>query len=874
MAVSVTYPGVYVEELPSGQHSIAPVSTSIAAFIGRAPVGSVEEPLTIYNFGDFQRFYGGVEFDYPLSYAVQDFFANGGSEAIIARLFEPSPGEGDGVARLKFAPSPPILPDGWRVGADAKTGDTIIKLSAPEGGSLGEPNIGQVVHINNDMSQKYLVTKFTPAQNAGGPNAMTILPALSQGVKASARLEFGYGPSASSWQAKGSGSSITLTRGTSIPKLGDSFTIGNETVLYTIIAEPEVTGENASDLSVTLTVTPKVTAINGLDNILSFNSPIPFPMPTGWEIKAAPNASDFKGGRGAVEVVKGQNMPLTHDQFTVGKEATVYIVTKYTAATSKAAARLEFETIGGVAANAADFYLGCALRFTRPAPKNYSVKSGPKIGETSFTYEASSASIGVVDIGDTFRVSGDSRTYSVRYVDEKTNRVYFLPEAATAFSSSNDLTFYPPLALEAANPGLWGNRVFVKVDMTGITDRTAAQFQEYDLTKDDLFNITVTLENAKGKAVTTERFLNLAVKSTGASARYPNRIDRVLEQESMLVRVAQLSATPPANGASTAGIGGGDGIFLTPETYLGNQDNKTGIYMLEHVPIFNLLCIPPDHRIFQAVPKSEQDLDPAIRQAAASYCADRRAFYIVDPPAEWAAKAQQGQVSSINLTDVGITGQNEAGIEVGRNAAIFFPRIWREDIKMKSQPALFAPCGAIAGVMAATDAARGVWKAPAGADAGLAGVTKLEVNLTDDENGLLNPLGINCLRTFPTIGSVIWGGRTLRGADVLEDDYKYISVRRLALFIEDSVIRGTQWAVFEPNDEALWSSLRLSVDSFLSGLSNQGAFYDYTVTCDATTTTQVDIEQGNVNILIEIAPVKPAEFVVLKIQQHAGRRPS
>lgn len=213
-------------------------------------------------------------------------------------------------------------------------------------------------------------------------------------------------------------------------------------------------------------------------------------------------------------------------------------------------------------------------------------------------------------------------------------------------------------------------------------------------------------------------------------------------------------------------------------------------------------------------------------------------------------------------------------MEAAKNAAVYFPRIWREDILMKSQPALFAPSGAIAGVIASTDVARGVWKAPAGAEAGIAGVQKLELALDDDENGQLNSLGINCLRSFPVTGPVVWGARTLRGADALEDDYRYIPVRRLTLFIESSLLAGTQWAVFEPNDEALWSALRLQAGSFLAELSRQGAFHDYTVRCDATTTTQGDIDRGIVNILVQIAPAKPAEFVVIWIQQLAGASPS
>jgi Bacteriophage tail sheath protein len=153
----------------------------------------------------------------------------------------------------------------------------------------------------------------------------------------------------------------------------------------------------------------------------------------------------------------------------------------------------------------------------------------------------------------------------------------------------------------------------------------------------------------------------------------------------------------------------------------------------------------------------------------------------------------------------------------------------------------------------------------------------LTVKLTDGENGQLNPLAVNCLRAFPVIGRVVWGARTLRGADQLASEWKYLPVRRLALFIEESLFRGTQWVVFEPNDEPLWAQIRLNVGAFMQGLFRQGAFQGsspreaYFVKCDKETTTQNDIDQGIVNIVVGFAPLKPAEFVVIKIQQIAGQ---
>jgi phage tail sheath protein FI len=237
---------------------------------------------------------------------------------------------------------------------------------------------------------------------------------------------------------------------------------------------------------------------------------------------------------------------------------------------------------------------------------------------------------------------------------------------------------------------------------------------------------------------------------------------------------------------------------------------------------------------------------------------------LVDPPSGWKTKAQA------------VTGIQAGVGTTSRNAAIFFPRLRQPDPLHDNQMETFVPCGAAAGVFARTDAQRGVWKAPAGIDATLAGVPQLSVSLTDDENGDLNQLGVNCLRSFPLIGQVVWGSRTLRGADQFADEYKYIPVRRTALFIEESLFRGTKWVVFEPNDEPLWAQIRLNVGAFMHNLFRQGAFQGqtpreaYFVKCDKETTTQNDINLGIVNIVVGFAPLKPAEFVIIKIQQIAG----
>ena len=441
------------------------------------------------------------------------------------------------------------------------------------------------------------------------------------------------------------------------------------------------------------------------------------------------------------------------------------------------------------------------------------------------------------------------------------------------------------LTLVAASPGIWANgNLTMTIEVApapaqnaandakqvsskkSLTDLAAVRFERYGLEAPDLFTLTLIYKTPDGRQ-TVERFQNVAIKGNAA----PNRLDRVLEAQSQLARVPKLSTgkpdlptTTPGNTTKPVAFGGGaDSAELAAADLLGDPLQRTGIYALDHVDIFNLLCIPPDPK------DADYGQLELLYQRAAVYCHDRRAMLIVDPPKSWSDPTKQGQLGVLQPTDLGITSV----LLEARNCAVYFPRIKKLDPET-GQIDVFPACGALAGIYAATDNSRGVWKAPAGITAGIGGITGLEYNLTDEQNGQLNPLGINCLRNFPIIGPVVWGARTLRGADILSDDYKYIPVRRLTLYIEESLYRGTQFAVFEPNDETLWSQLRLSIGAFMADLARQGALYGYDVACDKSTTTQYFIDRGIVNVRVAFAPVKPTEFIVLQIQQQAGQTAS
>jgi uncharacterized protein len=321
-------------------------------------------------------------------------------------------------------------------------------------------------------------------------------------------------------------------------------------------------------------------------------------------------------------------------------------------------------------------------------------------------------------------------------------------------------------------------------------------------------------------------------------------------------------------GSQTASAAGSDGSGL-PHTgdLIGDPAAFTGLYALGKVDLFNLLSIPDATRANPGDPSSlDSNVDPnAIYGAAITMCDQRRAFLLIDPP------------PNINNVSAAVDWKSTHLAVVDPNGAAFFPRLRLPDPLNNYQLRTFAPSGVVAGVYAKIDGSRGVWKAPAGTEATLNGVQSMVYKLSDPENGVLNPLGLNCFRTFPVYGSVLWGARTLVGADALTNQWKYVPVRRMALFLEESLYRGTKWVVFEPNDEPLWAAIRLNVGAFMQDFFRRGAFQGktpdqaYFVKCDSETTTQNDIDLGVVNILVGFAPLKPAEFVVIKIEQLTGQ---
>ena len=289
---------------------------------------------------------------------------------------------------------------------------------------------------------------------------------------------------------------------------------------------------------------------------------------------------------------------------------------------------------------------------------------------------------------------------------------------------------------------------------------------------------------------------------------------------------------------------------------IGDADARTGIHALRDGEPLGLLLTP------DAAEMSGSEVK-AIAKEVVKFCEEHRVFYILDLPRQ--ARSKRGRIRAV------ADWAKQSGTLRHPNAAVYFPRISISDPSGKPGSVLVSPSGAIAGVYARTDAERGVWKAPAGLEARLHGVEGTEIELTDEEMNLLQQTSINPLRRFQERRIVPWGARTFEPTES-NSEWRYIPVRRLALFIEESLYQGLAWAVFEPNGDPLWAQIRLAASSFMNQLFRAGAFQGaslreaYFVKCSRETMTESDIQAGRLVMIVGFAPLKPAEFVILRIQ--------
>ncbi len=779
MPVTPTYPGVYLEELPSGVRTIVGVATSITAFIGRAKRGPVEEPILINNYGEFERIFGGLWTESNLGFAVRDFYNNGGSQAVIVRLFNLK--EGQEPKTKLFVPISDATVTGGSVSGTPPqqvTGGTatviggVTKLS-----SVNDPDLSgaEITGTKVEIQKKDLEVTASTAT-----------------VRLTAEMLF----------------TIEINK-------ENTYTV-NEDVEIELTDATVTTSKIAIEGKATITdgTVDSVTVTGGTATITEGTATIS--LNEGEQYDSDTGARCGKVTEGTATITDGTVESVTVTGGTA-KLLTEWVNDETVTVTGTVVEEVEIEIEGNNVTLSKDDFVTIITQLDTTLISEDTV-------EGKITEENS--------------VSGSTATVSAPTILGLEGTV----------TGTNEITLPTVMKLEAANEGAWGQQLQGEVN-----HELPPNGQE---TEGIRFNLSVKDNGTEVEEI----FHNVSTNPDGD--RY---VENVLEKDARLVNFLEFiideSDIPGENDwnyVDSKPDGGDDGGTLEGTNFTDGEGDKKGIYALENTDLFNLLCIPPY--------KDDGNIDAGIIDQVIAYCEKRRAMMIIDAPSGWTDKktAKDG----IDGSDVGSPHPN---------AAIFFPRLKMPNPLKDNQMETFAPCGAVAGIFARTDATRGVWKAPAGLNAVLRGVADLSVPLTDAENGELNPKGINCLRNKPPAGKIIWGSRTRVGDDMLASEWKYIPVRRLALYLQETLYRNTKWAVFEPNDEPLWAQLRLNIGAFMQNLFKQGAFQGsspkdaYFVKCDKETTTQYDIDRGIVNIVIGFAPLKPAEFVILKFQQIAGQ---
>jgi phage tail sheath protein FI len=963
MPVAPTYPGVYIEEIPSGVRTIVGVSTSTGAFVDYFPQGPMNEAVQIFSWADFERIFGGLDTKSEASYAIQQFFLNGGTTAYVVRTTSGTSsnaaksaaivlqdGAGNNIL-LATAASPGLWGNQLRIDINFGATDpsTLFNLTVTEvsftGGTpsvvatesfrnvtLDSTATNYVVEIVNARSQlitlQSLGTSGRPEQTgtvSGGFSALS-LPAWQPGHV------FALGTQV--LDANGNLEKVT-TAGTSLANPPAWPTTVNSSVVegavtWTLINPPHwsahqafLTGDEIVDSNGNVQQVTTPGTSGGVAPAWA-TTPVGATTPDGgvtWTLVSIGSpawAASHAFSLGNLIVDSNGKWEVVTLAGTSGATAPTWPTTLNATVVDGAAGSLAWTLVAtGVGVVPSWSPRHAYAVGNQIVDSNGNIEVVTVAGSSGPTAPAWPTVVGTTTVdgtvtwkliptgtGSLFPAWSSTEPYAVgaKILDSNGNlqRVTVAGTSGTAPPAWNTtigatttdgtvtwaLVSPTRLAVDLADTmsaTLNANPAFTThiqlnaggpppaISVGWLAATLQSQIRGVD---PSLSNATVTVVGSastevflqiKPGTMNPSDFLTLTDVTGGLATALglTTNVQQYALGSGVAIGAQALPggvASPGSNGTwdpTTDAAGVAQGL-------IGDQLLKTGMYALLDADLFNILCIP----VTALLP----DTDAAqVAVNATSLCTQRRAFYLLDPPQEDGDRDTLDGIKS---------WLDQNGSLRSRNSALYFPRVDIADALNGFRLRTTATSGTIAGLYARIDVARGVWKAPAGIEASLGGVQNMEYKLTDGENGVLNPLAINCLRTFPVYGPVCWGARTLFGADQLVDDYKYVPVRRFALFLEESLFRGTKWVVFEPNDEPLWAQIRLNIGAFMQSLFRQGAFQGtsprdaYLVKCDSQTTTQTDINSGIVNIVVGFAPLKPAEFVILKIQQLAGQIPT
>jgi phage tail sheath protein FI len=815
MPVSPTYPGVYVQEVPSGVRTIVGVGTSTALFIGRTQTGPMLRAVRLTTYSDFVRTFGddGGAVSAVARY-VRLFFLNGGTDCYVIRIANAAVQSSVTLRNVANtadsiqlrAKNPGALGDYVRIGVNYNTAQPeatfnleIFRWDISPGGSKKKTDQETFLNLSMDpKSPSFVETALNQKSKLVEVPTGTTTPTAQQGFSASTvPIE---APDAS-FRDQVVNTWLTPPAGTQARNKFKVSIGGKKYVTATVL--PFAAGGSITDARNNFAAAIQ----NAIQKAVQDEGVTGLPTPPATAIAFEGPATGGATHTTLVRIRAANN----------GDDANVI-----SADSNDLAGLLGLGTANG------GIEVG-AYANARPAPTGITYKPSAGLEATPPTATAALLGFGSTLHNALNRIVLDELDPTGALINNPgSNIIVTLPGGATQIwrdSTGGGAGVVEALgdirdavnAYQAANPTtflwkaeLWGQRLAL-IDSGGDDNAVVA---------------------------------GLGLQFGGSGTVPADMLARFIPN----VRYYQLGK----NGTGTFQTVGNAGYDGDPPQASDYED----AYAIAHsdIDLFNLLVLPPD-----AKPAPGAELKDLWADASV-VCNTERAFLIMDPPDGW--DDSQSASTGVNALRPGL---------IKDHSAVYFPRL---TIVENGRAYTVGPAGAMAGLYARIDSARGVWKAPAGSEADVRGVTGIDVNMSDLQNGQMNPVGVNAIRLFPE-GVISWGARTMDGADAFASEYKYVPIRRLALFIEESLYRGLKWVVFEPNDEPLWAQIRLNVGAFMHDLFRKGAFQGvkptdaYFVKCDKETTTANDQNLGVVNIWVGFAPLKPAEFVVLYLQQIA-----